>query len=312
MQVLTSLDEQAIARCLRADEFFWLDLVGPDHADVVGLGDVLGLHPAAVEDSREWGQLPKSDEYEDHVLLVFFSARVAEDGRAQPVEVHVYVSGRWIVTVRREPTRLDRLREHFHEQPLHDEQMVVYKVLDVLADGWDPVIDRLDARVDELEADVLERPREAQLTTIYRLRQEVSDLQRHAWRQSAVFPVAMERIGHLAGLTGGARAWLRDVNGHTESVTRDLRRLTGDLTALTDTFFNSNANRLNRLVTKVTVVSVFFLAWTLVTGFFGQNFRWLTDHIDSRGAFLGFGVGALVVPTVVLCALLYWRRRDWL
>ena len=91
----------------------------------------------------------------------------------------------------------------------------------------------------------------------------------------------------------------------------DLRRLTGDLNGLTDTFFNANANRLNRLATLIAVGSLFFLIWTLVTGFFGQNFGFLVRHIDSERTFYVYEIGALVVPTLLLVVVLYWRRRDW-
>ena len=42
-----------------------------------------------------------------------------------------------------------------------------------------------------------------------------------------------------------------------------------------------------------------------VTGFFGQNFAWLVGHIGSLAAFLGYGIGGLVVPL----ALLFWWLR---
>jgi magnesium transporter len=60
----------------------------------------------------------------------------------------------------------------------------------------------------------------------------------------------------------------------------------GHLTALTTTYFNANANRLNALATRLTVLATFFMIWTLVTSFFGQNFSWLTDQVDSLEAFL--------------------------
>ena len=45
---------------------------------------------------------------------------------------------------------------------------------------------------------------------------------------------------------------------------------------------------------------MFFLIWTLVTGFFGQNFGFLTRHIDTEKAFWLYEIGALVLPTIVL------------
>jgi magnesium transporter len=310
LEVLTTLDPERIRALRAAGEFFWLDLQSPDPASVVTLGDLFGFHPAAVEDSREWEQLPKVDDYGDHVLLVFFTAERL-DGETRPREVHFYISGSWIVTVRRCPTRLDRIHDRIREENADDEDLILYRLLDALADGWDPVIDELDRRVDEVEAEVLERPRQQHLPMIYRLKQEVSEGLRHAERQANVLPEAVEVIHRLPGLSRGSREWLRDLTAHADSIGSDLRRLTGDLGALTDTYFNANANRLNRLATLVTVGSLFFLLWTLVTGFFGQNFGYLVEHIDSARAFWLYEIGGLVVPTAVLAVILWWRRRDW-
>ena len=56
--------------------------------------------------------------------------------------------------------------------------------------------------------------------------------------------------------------------------------------ALTATYFNANANRLNAMATRLTIGGTLFLVWTLVTGFFGQNFGWLVENIDTRHDFL--------------------------
>lgn len=44
-----------------------------------------------------------------------------------------------------------------------------------------------------------------------------------------------------------------------------------------------------------------------MTGFFGQNFGWLVDHIGGPWQFLVFGVCGLFVP---LIALRLWLRSK--
>lgn len=310
MEVLDTVDDARLRRLLDAGTFFWLDLVAPDPDTLERMSGLLGLHPAATEDSREWDQLPRLDDYGDHALLIFFTAR-EDDGRAEPVEVHLYISGTWLVTVRRCATRLDGQRDWVARHD-YDEDQVLYHVLDALADGWDPVIDLLDRRVDVVEGEVLERPQHQQLGQIYRLKQEVSELQRRAQPQSHAFMPAMGTVSELPGFARGSREWLRDVDAHLTSVASDLRRLGGDLSALTDTFFNANANRLSRLATLIAIGSMFFLIWTLVTGFFGQNFGYLVDSIDTKRDFIVYEVGALLLPTLILAILLYRKRKDWL
>jgi magnesium transporter len=94
-------------------------------------------------------------------------------------------------------------------------------------------------------------------------------------------------------------------------VAGELHRQNDDLAALTSTYFNANADRLNAVAARLTVVGTLFVLWTLVTGFFGQNFGWLVDHITSRSDFLVFGVGGLVLPTVILLTVFWVKRHDW-
>jgi magnesium transporter len=305
MEVLTEVDPERLQRLRAADDFFWLDLVGPTPQDLEILGNLLGLHPAAIEDTLEWDQIPKLDDYSEHVMLVFYSALV---------EVHVYIAGGFMLTFRRGASPLDSLRMWLAQagnDQTEDES--VYHVLNALADGWDPVIEDLDARVDAIEREVLEeRPRRDHLNTIYRLKQETGTLARLAIPQRDVLPAAVEAIQAVPGLERGSKEWLRDVTTHMDAIATDLGRSTDELRALTETFFNASAYRLNRLATLIAVGSVFFLVWTLVTSFFGQNFRWLVDNVESKGDFLVYGIGGLMVPTVLIALVLYWRRRDWL
>lgn len=53
----------------------------------------------------------------------------------------------------------------------------------------------------------------------------------------------------------------------------------------------SVANRLNAIMERLTVVATIFLPLTVVTGFFGQNFGWMTSRINSLADFLVLGVG---------------------
>ena len=56
------------------DHFFWLDLDAPGPDELAQLRDIFGFHPLALEDSEDFGQRPKLDDYDDYVFLVFYGA----------------------------------------------------------------------------------------------------------------------------------------------------------------------------------------------------------------------------------------------
>jgi magnesium transporter len=312
--VLTDVDREQIAEHRARDEFFWLDLTQPADEQLDTLQQALGLHPMALEDTREFGQRPKTDAYRDHVLVVFFTAQQSTDSErvVRPIEIHVYVSGQWIVTVHHEPLPLlERLHHELAPAGTHEEDYLVYRILDGLTDAFFPAIVALEDRIDALEAEVLERPRRELLGRVYRRKQEVHDLQRLVAGQRDQFQIASSAIPELSGLSRGTREYLRDIGDHLTQIGGELQRQSDDLTSLTGIYFNASAERLNRTATRLSVVATFFVVWTLVTGFFGQNFGWLVSNVESRTDFLLFGVGGFVVPTAALAIVLWVKRHDW-
>jgi len=316
MEVLERVDHERIAQLRERDEFFWLDVTGPSPDEIKMLGELLGLHPVAIEDTVEFDQRPKLDSYGDHLLFVFYTVRKGRntgEGLFEPVEVHIYISGSFVITIRRaECTQLDALHHELDTADSKAEDYIVYKVFDVLTDAFYPIIDALEERIDALESHVLlSRPSREHLAEIYRLKQRVHDLSRRVVPQRDRFTTGSDAILDLPGLARGTREYLRDVGDHLVQIASELHRQQEDLTALTATYFNANANRLNAVATRLTIGGTFFLIWTLVTGFFGQNFGWLVRNIDTRHDFYLYGVSALVIPTVIIGTMFWVKRKDW-
>lgn len=315
MEVLQTLEEERISALRERDEFFWLDLESPAAEDLDAIGDLLGIHPLALEDTREFGQRPKLDTYSDHLLLVYYSVREGRteaEGLFVPLEIHLYISGGFVLTIRRdECSVLDKLHEMLVPEDTEAEDYLVYRVLDALTDAYYPVLEQLEARIDAIEGAVLGRPSREHLSEIYRLKQDVDELRRRVTPQKDRFQNGTDLILNLPGLTRGSREYLRDIADHLVQIAGELSRQHEDLIGLTSTYFNSNQNRLNAIATRFTVVATLFFAWTLVTGFFGQNFGWLVDNIKSRGDFLLFGIGGLIAPTILLGLVFYMKRDDW-
>jgi magnesium transporter len=251
------------------------------------------------------------------VLLVFYTARtcgVEEDRDFAPVEIHIYISGGFILTLRHEVcVELDRLHETLVPEGTEAEEYLVYRILDGLTDSFYPIIDAIEQQIDRLEGEVLERARQRHLGAIYRLKQEVHDLYRRVVPQRDLFQATgADTIGALRGLSHGSRLYLRDVAGPPGAGRR--RAVAPERGP-----HRPHVHLLQRQREppqphrrEAERGRHLFVAWTLVTGFFGQNFGWLVSHIDSERDFLGWGIGGLLIPSVVLGVYFWPRREDWL
>jgi magnesium transporter len=66
--------------------------------------------------------------------------------------------------------------------------------------------------------------------------------------------------------------------------------------------------RLNETIYWLTVVATIFLPLTFVTGFFGMNFAWMINRIDTLLAFALLGIGAPLLGVAITVLLV--RRRG--
>lgn len=312
MRTLTAIDEREIRELLERDEFFWLDLNAPSEDELQTLGHILGLHPVAVEEVGRFPQRPKLNDYDGYVMLAF--AGVGGEGRdpLAPLGVNMVISGGYIVTVHRERCdQLEELRVKFEQRTADvSEGAIVYRVLDALADSFFPALAHVDEEIDTLEDAVVTRASEEQLQRIFQLKRQLVTLRRIATPQRDLLARAVDEINELPGFDPGSRNYFRDVYDHMIRVSDLIDSYRDLLTGALDVYLSTVSNRLNTVMERLTIIATIFLPLTFVTGFFGQNFGWMVRHISSFGAFVGWGIGALLV--FVLALLMLFQRAGYI
>jgi magnesium transporter len=297
------------------DEFFWLDLFRPSPDDVARLESLIGLDHRALEHTLEFGRIPEIRRYQNHVELVFFGAEPDDSKTAELIEVHIYVSGGWVVTIRQdECAALDAVREEIQQSPPQAESVVVARILDSLADTFDDLLDPLDDVLSSIEHRVSESAGRPAVTrelrrAILEHRSGLFRKRRLVRRQRDYIERTISEIEDLPGLEPSQRHDLRDVSGQMIRVNDRVDDALDRLAAALDLLNSTVSNRLNAIMERLTVVATIFLPLTTLTGFFGMNFAWLVKEIDTPLAFWTLGVG-LVLGSGVGVALWVARRIE--
>ncbi len=311
MRTFDRIDHEAIGGLLERDEYFWLDLTGPAEGEVAELKEVFGFHPLALEDTLKRGQRPKLDDFGEFMFLVYYGVEGSADDHPKPVEVHAFLSGGYIVTTHADRcTVLEEVRKRLEAQPPRSEQFVVYRVLDSLTDTFFPVLERLDERIERLDAEVFDRATPGQLEEISFLRRQLVQLRKIAEPQRDLLARGIDDILEIPGLEADSRNYFRDVYDHSIRISDQIDANRDLLSGTRDAYLSITSNRLNQITKQLTVMATIFLPLSFVVGFFGQNFKWLVSEIQSPGAFFALGIGSLVLS--VLALLAWFRRSDYI
>jgi magnesium transporter len=305
--VARSLDRAGLERQLRQG-FFWLDVQRPSEEDLKLLGDVLDLHPLALEDSLHFGQRPKLETYDSFTFVVLYGHAPDED---LLVEVHCYVSDRFLVTMRRDdaPALEDLHRSYETRMPEQDAIGVLYRIADALADSFFPALSTFDDRLERIEDALVSGPQEKHLREVLTVRSELAGLRRIVGPQRDLIGRIASGTAVLPGITPEYERYFRDVYDHLLRVSEVIESARDLIASEIDVYLSASSHRMNAVMKQLTVIASIFLPLTFVTGFFGQNFGWMVDHIGSVAAFLVFGVGSQLVGIAILTV--FFKRRGW-
>ena len=310
MRWLTEASPKQLRSLIDGGEYFWLDLVKPTQTQVADQARAIAADPQAAARALRFGEAPHLRLFHGHVQLVFYGAQPTDNGPVEPVEVHVYVSDHWVLSLREKPCQaLDDLRRELEDSPPATNKALVARVLGALAESLEESMEPVDETIEELAQAAADetRPARGLRREILGHRSRLVPASRLLRRQRDYVEHAVDEIRELPGFDPGGRHELRDVAGQmvraADRVDDALHRLA---TAL-DQLNAADDNRLNAVMERLTVVATIFLPLTVVTGFFGMNFGWMLNRINSLADFLIFGVGLTAVSGVLI--YLWMRSR---
>ena len=302
-----------VADHIDAQHFVWLDFENPSEQVLAKLAEKMALHPLTVEDARTFRQRPKIEEYDGYMYMVVFGVDPGiEAGGPLLREVHVIISGSAVVTIHRRPfDALADLRTRYDDQHVRSEQFLVYKILDAITGTFIPVLTRTDDAIDDLEAEVIAQPTTENLQQIFSIKRDLVAMRRVITPMRDMFQRNADRIAELPGLETDDKLYFRDLYDGLIRVSELVDSYRDLLSGATDMYLSTVANKQGEVNRQLTIIATIFLPLSFLTGFFGQNFSFLTNHIiDATWTFWVFGIGLLVVS--VIGFWIFFSRKGWI
>lgn len=246
-----------------------------------------------------------------YYFVVFYTAAFnhAEDHiEARPVSL--FIGANYLVTVHTGPIphipgTLARWRAP--RSPLaHRVSALVHALLDAMVDDYFPLMDQVADRVEDLEDAIFTHFDESSIETVFRLKKDLLAMRRIVAPERDVLNVLLRR--QLPIFATEDIAYLQDVYDHIVRVTDNIDTYRDLLSSALDSYLSLQGNRLNQIMKVLTVASIILMADALITGFYGQNFKFFPDLDFSLGSFWSL----ILMAVVTLLLVIYFRRKQWL
>ncbi|HET6849564.1 MAG TPA: magnesium/cobalt transporter CorA [Gaiellales bacterium] len=295
------------------DVLVWVDVDGPTLEETAQLGEEFSLHPFALEDAMTPHQRPKIERYEGYVFVVAYAA--LPQPRRAPVmdEVSMFVAHNYIVTIRHGGgTMLDAVRERIDRTPSLARgggSQIAYAVLDEIIDGYFPVVEGFEDRIERAEDDLIgdgSGDTSGSLAEAFQIKRDLLTFRR------VVAPLrdVLGRVVHIdqAVLGVDLDTEFRDLYDHVLRVYDELDTQRDLVTSILEAHLSVVSNRLNLVVLKLSSWAGIVLVPTLIAGIYGMNF----DHMPELHWRLGYVYALALMGGSALVLWVRFKRAGWL
>ena len=294
----------------------WVDFISEPPEICEPILEEFGFHPLAIDDALQETHVPRLDDWNAYLYIVFNYINMQPNGNTWETEIDeldVFLGKNYIVTHHDHPISAvdeswvvcERDERNVQEGADH----ILYRIADNLMANYMPLVEKIDEAIDQIEDQIFERSSPHTLERLLAIKRALVAMRRIIIPQREVlnklarddYPVIDQKD----------QVFFRDIYDHLvrlHDLNESLRDLVG---SVLDTYLSVVNNRMNEVMKTLTVITTIFMPLTFVTGFFGMNFfealgnqqEWTTDPV--------FYITLVIMIILPLGMYTWMRRRTW-
>lgn len=291
----------------------WMDIQGLGSETVLKqVGEIFNLHPLLLEDVVNVPQRPKLEDYNNQLLVISQMVRLKEDESGFDTEQVSFVLGkRYLLSFQEEELQdcfeivRDRIRTSQGRVRKSGADYLTYLLLDTIIDGYFPVVEHYEDRIEALEDAIISNPDRDTMQEIYDVRRELLALRRLIWPMRNVLHLLMR--DHHGIVSDEVQIYFRDSYDHVIQILEIIEAYRELAASLMDVYMSTMGNKLNEIMKFLTVISTIFIPLTFIVGVYGMNFE---NMPELKGEWSYFIVW-LIMLAVAGGLIFYFWRKGW-
>lgn len=179
-----------------------------------------------------------------------------------------------------------------------------HHVLDAMVDEYAPVVDRVSARLDQLETRLFRDPTPKLLSRLLRLKRVVTGLRKTLILEREVLARLIR--GEFQLVDDREVVYYRNVYDHLVRYTELIESAREMVSDLMETHLSAISTRLNQVMKVLTMISTIGMICAVIAGIYGMNFDEMPELHWKYG--YPFALGMMALASVGAFAFFRWKK----
>jgi magnesium transporter len=313
-EIIKQVDSSFLAGAVRPGSglWLWVDLAGPTPAEARILTDVFHFHELAIEDALAEIHNPKVESYGTFLYLILHAIDFrAREHAFRTQEVDFFLGENYLVTMHagtsRSIARIGDICSRNDRVLGEGPAALLHRIVDAMVDHYRPEVDKLADRLDALEKEVFQGPKQTLVKRILDYKRDIASLRRVVLPQrDAVSRLARREFSQISESLSYR---FRDVHDHLVRLADEAIYFHDRISSLLEAHLSNVSNQLNGVMKVLTIISTVFMPLTVLTGAYGMNVP-LPHLPGGNDAQFWWIVGIML--SVTLTMLWLFKRKGWI
>ena len=294
----------------------WVNINGiHDVALVNKVCDHFQIHSLTVEDILNTFQRPKSDDFDHYIFftLKMLNVKGIEDSQIEIEEEQIsfLCLKNTVISFQEKPGDvLDSVRDRLQEKGKRVRQKgsdyLTFALLDLIVDNYFEVINYFNDQIEDIEVKILDTPQQVHLNKIQDIKYDLINIRKH------IYPIKEAVMKLLRSenpiIIKDNLKYYNDLLDHIYQLIEHLdilRDLNGNQREM---YVSMLSLKMNKVMEFLTIITSLFIPLTFIVGVYGMNFKNMPE-LDNK---YGYPMVWIVMATIVVVLLLWFKRRRWL
>jgi magnesium transporter len=287
--------------------FQWVDVVSPNEAELLALGEKFGIHPYSIKDCLEPDHLPKYESQEGYHFLIArlmiehpHSAKIHTIQQATS-KLAIFYNENFILTIHRLPLEfIDTVKERYYDsRKCHTPNELAVRLLWNVLKTYEKPSLALAKEIDIYEERIfLKNLSPLLMKNLYFLK-----------RRTHIANKLLQMTGGIVqSIQAKDKIALQDLRDMQVQLQSAYAQSLEDVNNLLHFYMSLSSQKTNEVMRILTVFSAFFLPLTFIVGIYGMNFKFMPelDYIH------GYKLTWLLMILITIFIFQWFWRKKWL
>jgi magnesium transporter len=287
----------------------WIDLVDPDHEELLELGKILNLDADSLETYFNKSKKPEIRVLDDHTFTVMLDMKNKDPKTLETEGIYLFLGKHWLLTIHTPEVKINEVVERLlkvKNKKIKEAQIdaLYYNVLAEIVTRYEQLLTALELSVNEYQRRSFVRPSPEIFDNIDILSRQTIALRRHFWRARNIINFLVHNEHDKEDVK-----YIEMVYDEISQLIDFVESYEGTINSIRELYVAKVSLQINDTMRVLTIFTVILLPLTLIAGIYGMNG---VDLSNLELVSTGFFIVIILMASTAIGLLLFFIKKKWI